>query len=232
MLLSLSRLQKQPFIQDQNNRIGILGQNFLVRPIGARKFKFKEQIRKSDILCPVTLLAGFHTKGACQVCLAAAGRSGDKQIPVLCNILTGGEPLDQLSIELPPGCIIDVSDESLRLIKAGIANEAFEAVGLSVAVFDVDQHPEAVFEGNVLHPGIVHLCDECIRHGCQAHFNQFVNRALVRHDHLPPVVVPAAGDRVGVMGFNSIGFGLILIRFVLPGGKNVLHRLVAGARSV
>jgi hypothetical protein len=104
VLLCLSRLQQQPFIQDQNDRIGILAQNLLVRPIGTCKIEFQEHVRKANILRPVALFTGFHTKGAGQIGLAAAGRSGDEQIPMLCNIFTSGKSLDQIPVELPSGC--------------------------------------------------------------------------------------------------------------------------------
>ena len=113
MRLCLSRLQQQPFIQDQYDWIGIFAQDLLVRPISTCKVEFQEHVRKTNILRPVALLAGFHTKGTGQVGLAAAGRSGYEQVPVLRNIFTGGETLNQSPIELSPGCIVDVGNECL-----------------------------------------------------------------------------------------------------------------------
>lgn len=151
---------------------------------------------------------------------------------MLRNIFTGGESLDQFPVEFSPGCIVDVGNERLRLIETGIAYETFEAVGLSVTVFDIDQHPETILKSDILHLRVIHLCEKCIRHGCQAHFDQFINSALVRHGQLPPVVVTTSGDGMRVTGFSRFRFRINLFWFVLSGDKNVFHRLVAGARSV
>ena len=35
-------------------------------------------------------------------------------------------------------------------------------VALAVVVFDVDQKAKAIFERNILHLGIIHLCDKGI----------------------------------------------------------------------
>ena len=81
---------------------------------------------------------------------------------MLCDIFTGCKPLNQRPVQLAPGSIVDISNVCLRLVKPGIADQAFQAVAFTVAVFDVHQHPETILKRNPFHPGVLHLGAECI----------------------------------------------------------------------
>ena len=85
---------------------------------------------------------------------------------MLCDVLTGCQTLDQAAVEFPPGGIVDIPDVCIWLVESGITDQPFQAVALTVAVFDIHQHSETVFKGNVPHSGILQLGQECIRHGC------------------------------------------------------------------
>ena len=181
MLFRLRRFQKKPFINDEENGGGIPGLNFLVSAVSTCHVKLKEHIRQTDILCLVTLFTSFHAECAGQVGLAASRSASDEQVPMFRDVLTGCQPFDQAAVELPARSIVDVSDTGLRLVKPGTSDKALQAVALTIIVFDVDQKAEAVLEGDVLHLRIIHLCKEGIRHGCQAHFNEFIDGVLVGH---------------------------------------------------
>lgn len=53
------------------------------------------------------------------------------EIPVLCDVFTCCESLDQFSIQLASGSIVNVADVCVRLIESGIANQALQAVAYS-----------------------------------------------------------------------------------------------------
>ena len=63
MLLCLRRFQQEPFIIDEENRVGVLGLNLLVSAICPCQVEFEEHIRQTHILCLVALLACFHAEG-------------------------------------------------------------------------------------------------------------------------------------------------------------------------
>ena len=110
----------------------------------------------------IALFAGLHTASAGHVSLPAPGSTCDEQVPVLRDVLTGCETFDQTAVKLPAGSIVDISDVSLRLIEPGSLDQTLQAVALAVVVFDVDQKAKAIFERNILHLGIIHLCDKGI----------------------------------------------------------------------
>lgn len=147
MLFCFRWLQQEPFINDEEGWVGILGLNFLVGVVRPSHVEFKEYIRQANVLCLVALLAGFHTKGTGHVCFATPGSAGNEQVPVLSNIFTGCQPLNQASVELPSGSIVDIRDVSFWLVKSGTFNEAFQAVAFPGVIFNVDQEPEAVLKG-------------------------------------------------------------------------------------
>ena len=81
---------------------------------------------------------------------------------MLYDIFTSCKPFDQWPVQLSPGSIIDIAYVCVRLIKPGIADQTFQTVALTVAVFDIHQHPEAILKRNLFHPGVFHLVTECI----------------------------------------------------------------------
>ena len=175
MLLCFCRLQEEPFVNDEENRVGILGLNLLVSAVGTGHIEFKEHIRQADVLRFVALFIGLHAKGAGHVDLATSGSPSDEQVPMLCDILTACQPLDQVPVEFPAGGVVDAGNVSLWLIQSGPLDKPLQAVALAVAIFDVAQEAETVLERKVLHLRAVHLRYKSIRHGCQAHFNKFVD---------------------------------------------------------
>ena len=108
---------------------------------------------------------------------------------MLCDVLTGCQTLDQAAVEFSPGGIVDIPDVCIWLVESGITDQALQAVTLTIAVFDIYQHSKTILKGDVLHPGILQLAQECIRHGCQSHFDEFIYSALCSHGSLPPVVI-------------------------------------------
>lgn len=110
----------------------------------------------------IALFAGLHTESAGHVGLPAPGSTRDEQVPVLRDVLTSCETFDQAAVKFPAGSIVDISDVSFRLIEPGSLDQTLQAVALAVIVFDVDQKAEAILERNILHPGIIHLCDKGI----------------------------------------------------------------------
>lgn len=89
--------------------------------------------------------------------LSTPGSADNKEIPVFCDIFTSRKPLNQRTVQPAPGSIIDIANVCIRLVEPGTSNQAFKAVALTVAVFDVHQHPKTILKRNPLHPGILHL---------------------------------------------------------------------------
>ena len=146
MLLGFGGLQQEPFIDDQQNRVGIFPLDLLVCAIITCHLQFQKQIWKSDIFRLVTLLAGFHPECTGQIGLPTPGSTGDKEVPVLCDIFTGCKPFDQRTVQLAPGSIVDIANVCVRLVEPGIADQSFQAFALTVAVLDIHQHPESVLK--------------------------------------------------------------------------------------
>lgn len=78
MLLRLRRFQQKPFINDEKDRVGVLGQDFLIGAVSTGHVELKEHVRQTDILCLVPLFAGFHAESTGQVGLFAPGSTCDK----------------------------------------------------------------------------------------------------------------------------------------------------------
>ena len=146
MLFGFIWFQQEPFINDQQDRVGIFPLDLLVCAIVTCHFQLQEQIRKPNIFRFVTLLAGFHPECTCQIGLAAPGCACDKEISVLRDIFTCCKPLDQCTVQLAAGSIIDITNVCIWLIKSGISDQAFQAVALAVAVLNIYQLPESVLQ--------------------------------------------------------------------------------------
>ena len=103
----LGKLKEKPFIQDQQCRVGVLLQYISESACVFGRFEVDEQIRHSDVLHSVIVFAGFHSEGTGHVGLSTSGRAGDKDVPVLCDVLTGCQPLNERSVQLAVVPIID-----------------------------------------------------------------------------------------------------------------------------
>ena len=98
--------------------------------------------------------AGEHTSScnavcrrpSCQIGLPAPSGSGNKEIPVFCDVFTGCKPLNQRAVQLTPGSIVNIANVCVRLVKSGIMDQTFQAVALAVVVFDIHQHPETILK--------------------------------------------------------------------------------------
>ena len=81
---------------------------------------------------------------------------------MLRDIFAGRQSVYKLFIEFPAGYVIDINDSSVCLVKAGVLDQPFDAVALAVAVLDIDEHPETILKGDILHLGIILLGDKGI----------------------------------------------------------------------
>jgi hypothetical protein len=101
---------------------------------------------------------------------------------MLRDIFTGHQTLNEAAVELPPGSIVDVANVSIRLVKPGALNQTLQTVVLAGIVLDIDHKAETILKRDILHLRVIQLVDKGIRHRSQAHFDQFVNGALISHD--------------------------------------------------
>lgn len=62
--------QQKPFIENENQRIGVFSHDLSIGTIRPCHFQINKQIRKTDIPGIVILLAGFHAKGTGYVCFS------------------------------------------------------------------------------------------------------------------------------------------------------------------
>ena len=60
------------------------------------------------------------------------------------------------------GCVVDVNDSGVCLVKTGIRNKAFNAVDLAITVLDVNKQPEKIFKGDIFHLRVIFLDDKGI----------------------------------------------------------------------
>ena len=74
MLFRFRWLQQEPFINNEQDGVGIFGLNLLVGAICTRQLKLQEHVGQAHILCFVTLFAGFHAEGAGHIGLTVRGK--------------------------------------------------------------------------------------------------------------------------------------------------------------
>lgn len=163
MLFRLRGLQKEPFVQDQQSGVSVLHQNLPVVVLRPGNLQIQKQIWEPDVLGLETLLTGFHAQRAGHISLAAASGTGNEDVPVLRNAFAGCQPLNQRPVQLPAGGVVNGGNMCLRLVKGSTLNEPLQTVVLTVGIFGIHQHSEAVLKGNLLHLGIVQLNQKCVR---------------------------------------------------------------------
>ena len=78
------------------------------------------------------------------------------------DVFAGRKPVYKLPVEFPAGCVVDVNDGGVCLVKTGIRNKAFNAIALAVTVLDVNKHPETIFKGDIFHLRVIFLDDKGI----------------------------------------------------------------------
>ena len=123
VLFLLRRLQQQPFVNNEQNWIGVLRQNLSEIILTTGNLQIQQKIRKPDILRLEPLLAGFHSQSAGHIGLAAAGCPGDEYVPVFGNVFAGGQAFNQRPVQLAAGGIVNCRDMRLRLVKARSVNQ-------------------------------------------------------------------------------------------------------------
>ena len=132
------------------------------------------------------MLACFHAKGTGHVGFTASSCSSNKDVPVFCNVFTGCQTINQCFVQFSPRMIINCCNARIWLLKFSLADQPFQTIVFTVAVFDINKHTEPILERHFLHCRIIHLDAECIRHSSQTHFNKFIDCTLICHDCLPP----------------------------------------------
>lgn len=74
----------------------------------AGHLQFQKMLRETDVFGFKALFACFHAKGTSHISFAAVGRTCEKDIPMLRDILTDCKTLDQHPVQLAIGCIVDI----------------------------------------------------------------------------------------------------------------------------
>ena len=112
--------------------------------------------------------------------LAAASGAGNEDVPVLRNVFAGCQPLNQRSVQLPAGGVVNGGNMCLRLVEGSTLNDPLQAVVLPVGIFRIHNHPETVRERYILHLRIIQLDQESVGHGAEPHFQKLVYSISVR----------------------------------------------------
>ena len=147
----LGKLEKKPFIENQQSWISVLLQYISKSALIFRRFEINEQIRHPDILDSVIVLTGLHPESTGHVGFPTAGRAGNEDVPVFCDVLTGCQPLNKRPIQLAVMPVVNRGDRSIRLFKSGIPNQPFQSVVFAGSVLGINEHSEPVLERNFLH---------------------------------------------------------------------------------
>ena len=105
---------------------------------------------------------------------------------VTLKVFTGCQTINQCFVQFSPRMIINCCNARIWLLKFSLADQPFQTIVFTVAVFDINKHTEPILERHFLHCRIIHLDAECIRHSSQTHFNKFIDCTLICHDCLPP----------------------------------------------
>lgn len=95
------------------------------------------------------MFTGLHPECTGHVGFSTAGRAGDKNIPILCDVLTGRQPLNKRPIQLTVVPVVNRGDGSIRLFESGIPDQPLQPVVLACSVFSIDEHSETVLKGNL-----------------------------------------------------------------------------------
>ena len=180
MLFRLRGLQKEPFVQNQQSGVGVLRQNLSVVVLRPGNLQIQKQIREPDVLGLETLLTDLHAQRTGNIGLAAASGTGNEDVSVLRNVFAGCQPLNQRSVQLPAGGVVNGGNMCLRLVEASTLNDPLQAVVLPVGIFRIHNHPETVGERYILHLRIIQLDQESVGHGAEPHFQKLVYSISVR----------------------------------------------------
>ena len=128
---------KEPFVDDEQNRICILLQHLHVGAFIPCHSEIDQKVRETNIFGFVVLLAGFHTEGTGHVSLPTAGRAGDEDIAILRNIFASGKASDQFLVQLAAGSVIDIGYLSFRLIESSALDQSVQSILLAAVVFEI-----------------------------------------------------------------------------------------------
>ena len=173
--LVLAELEQQPFVDDEERRLGVLLQRVFEGVPVFRGGQVHQQVGQPGEPYRVEPLAGLHPERAGQIRLAASGSARDEDVAALRYVLAAGEFLDQRLVQLASRVVVDRSDSRVVLLELGLLDEPFEGVALAAGVFGVHEHGEPLLEGDVLHFRVVLLVPEHLRHGRHAHLHQLVD---------------------------------------------------------
>lgn len=91
--------------------------------------------------------AGCHAESTGKIRFSTACSTGNKDVPVLCDVVTGSKAEDVRLIQLSARMIIDVGNGSIWLFKACLFDKTFKTVVLTAIVLCIYKQSKAILEG-------------------------------------------------------------------------------------
>jgi hypothetical protein len=161
-------------IEDEEVRLGELGEELRIRSVGPGESDFVEEPRDTSIEDPQAATTGGLAKSRGEVALADSRRSRDQDVEVIADPLTGGELTKQSAINASRRRGVDVFDACAGDSKLRIFQSSRKAPVVASEVLGVDEHGEALVEGEGACCGVTLLGLPGFRHRAQTQRVKFL----------------------------------------------------------
>jgi hypothetical protein len=173
----------QPVVKDQELHSGEGVEEFGIGAVGVGEGDMLEETRGALVTNGKVVAAGGVGQGTGEEGLADAGGAEDEDVEVLMNPLTLGKLKDQATVDTARGREVKVFDGS-RERQVRLPQAPLEAVVIAADALAVDEHAEAILEGQVGVLRVVQLLFEGLTKSGQAELGQFVEQWLSKHSDL------------------------------------------------
>lgn len=156
----------------------------LVAAIGSGQADLIEELRGSEVEGMKPFPAGLLGKGTGKEGLADSRWATDEQVLVISDPGAGGEAQDHGFFHSSWGFVVDVLDAGLKF-EFGVLEEAFEPFVLFPCPLTIDQHPEALLEGEVMEGGLLQMFFKSLSHSDELHGVKFIEGLFIKHGLFP-----------------------------------------------
>ncbi len=176
----------------QHMCFGQLGDGFAVAAVSPGEGHLIGELGETQVEGSVSFPAHLVHEGAGEIRLADARRSGDDDVLMARDPITGNKPHHDRLVEAAGGFIVDILDAGVEF-RPGIFQVPCHPVVFLPAPLTVDDQAEAFREGESIQVGLIHLVCEGFDHADEFQRGEPLDGLLIKHD-----VPPRAGSTLSL----------------------------------
>jgi hypothetical protein len=151
-----------------------------ITAIGPGESDLIEELRAAEVSGSEAIAAGFLSQGTGQEGFSHTRGTGDQDILMVSDPVTGGEIQEHRFFDAP-GCFeVDIFDAGLEF-KLGLLEESFEASVFLPGPLTVNEDTKAVIEGEILEGRLLGLFFKGLGHAEKFHAIEFVKGLFIEH---------------------------------------------------